>query len=190
MTDDFAAPPAPDGAPAGTVRRADFRPAAPARRRRGFPRWLIVVLAAGGAVIVGGVLTQVSLTVRASHLTPAEADTTGRLHSAQVVSGMCIETLGDEAGIVWVVPCDQGHAAEVVSAYELSGADFPGDDEVARATLHYCASQLAPGGALEAAADGREWVAWVPTAATWAAGDRRGLCIVTGTTPWTGRAGG
>jgi hypothetical protein len=188
MTDGFAPPPTPDGAPAGTVRRADFRPAPPARRRSRFPLWLKVLLAAGGVVIIGGVVTQVALTARSSNLTPADRDTTGRLHSAQVVSGMCLETLSDEAGTVRVVACEQSHAAEVVTAYEFAGDEFPGDADAATTVLAYCASQLAPGAPLADAADGREWLAWVPSADTWQGGDRSGLCIVTASEPWKGAA--
>lgn len=184
MTDGFAPPPAPDGVPAGTVRRADFRAAPPARRRGRFPRWLTVLLAAGGVVIVGGIAVQVGLTARESRLTPAAPDATGRLHSAQIVSGMCIQNLGDEAGVVWVVSCDTDHDAQVVSTYKFSGDGFPGDDAVASAALDYCASQLTAGAPLADSARGREWVAWVPSEGTWKAGDRSALCIVTATTPW------
>lgn len=190
MTDGYAPPPTPDGAPSGTYRRSDFRAAPPARRRSRFPRWLAVLLVAGAVVVVGGVVAQVTLTARASQLAPADRDATGRLHSAQVVSGMCLETLGDEAGSVWVVPCDEPHAAEVVSAYEFTGDEFPGDAAVAKTAVDYCASQLAPRAPLADAAAGREWLAWVPSAGTWRGGDRIGLCIVTDAEPWTGAAAG
>jgi hypothetical protein len=190
VTDEFAAPPSPDGTPSGAARRADFRQVPPPTRRRRFPRWLTALIVAGGVVIAGGVVTQLALTNRAERLTPAEPGSTGRLHSAQVVSGMCLQSLGDSAGIVRVVSCDDPHAAEVVTSTELRGGDFPGATEVADTTLRYCASQLAPGGPLAAAAEGREWVAWVPSDATWEAGDRSGLCIVTAGTPWEGRAAG
>ena len=188
MTDDFAPPPAPDGTPSGTVKRADFRPAAPARRRGRFPRWVAVLLSVGVLAIVGGIATQVTLTVRGNHLTAADADATGRLHSAQVVSGMCLESLGDEAGVVVVVACDQPHSAEAVSSYTFTTDEWSGDDAVADTVIDFCAAQLAPGGPLASAAEGRDWVAWVPSAGTWSHGDRSGLCLVTADTPWTGRA--
>ena len=193
MTDDFAPPPAPDGGPTGTVprasvQRADFRPAQPPRRRSRFPRWVAVLLGVGALVIGAGVVAQVTLTARNGNLTPSEPDATGRMHSAQVVSGMCIESLGESAGTVRVVSCDDAHSAEVVSSYVFTTADWPGDAAVQDTALAYCAAQLAPGGPLAAAADGRDWVAWVPSAATWQHGDRTALCIVTGQSPWTGKA--
>ncbi|MCR6712049.1 MAG: septum formation family protein [Demequina sp.] len=189
MTDDFAPPPAPDGTPAGTVKRSDFRPTPPARRRSRFPRWVAVLLGVGLVAIAAGVVAQVTLTIRNSNLTPADASATGRLHSAQLVTGMCIDSLGDGAGPVFVVACDEPHSAEVVSSFTFTADEWPGSDEVADAVLAYCATQLAPGGALESAAAGREWVAWVPSEGTWSHGDRMGLCIVTDSTAWQGKAG-
>lgn len=170
------------------MRRADFRATPPARRRGRFPRWLKVVLVAGALAIVAGVIAPSILNARTVRVTPADIDATGRLHSAQVVSGMCLEGLGDEAGVVVVVACDQSHSAEVASSYEFSGSEYPGDAAVARTALDYCASQLAPGAPLASTAEGRDWVAWVPSVGTWNAGDRSGLCIVTGAEPWEGAA--
>lgn len=175
---DFAPPPAPDGTPTGTVKRTDFRPAAPARRRSRFPRWVALLLGAGLAVILAGVVAQVALTVRNGNLTPADVDATGRLHSAQVVAGMCLESFESTAGPVVVVACDQPHAAKAVSSYTFTTDEWPGDSQVAATLLNYCAAQLAPGGAMAEAAEGREWVAWVPSEGTWNHGDRTGLCIV------------
>ena len=188
MTDDFAPPPTPEGTPSGTVTRGDFRSKAPARRRSGFPRWVAVLMAVGGLVILAGVAAQVTLTVRNSNLTPADPGTTGRLHSAQVVSGMCLESLGKSAGTVNVVACEDSHTAEVVSAYAFTTDEWPGDEAAATAVLNYCAVQLAPGGPLSPAASQRDWVAWVPSQGTWQHGDRKGLCIVTAEAPWTGGA--
>ncbi len=145
-------------------------------------------MAAGALAVVAGVTAQVTLTVRNGNLTPAEPDATGRMHSVQVVSGMCIETLGDSAGTVNVVACEDGHAAEAVSSYVFTKAEWPGDEAVRDTALAYCAAQLAPGGPLAHAADGRDWVAWVPSSATWQHGDRTALCIVTADAPWVGRA--
>jgi len=188
MTEDFAVPPAPDGTPAGAVHRSDFRPTPAAPRRTRFPRWVAVLVALGGLAVVGGVAAQVALTIRDANLTPANPGDTGRMHSAQVVSGMCLESLAASAGQVMVVDCDAAHSAEVVSSYVFTGDDWEGDSWAASTVLDYCASQLAAGGPLEAAAQGRDWVAWVPSAATWRHGDRTGLCIVTSDTPWEGHA--
>ena len=188
MTGDFAPPPAPGDRPAAQARREDFRPAPPARRRGRFPRWLLVVLAAGGLAIVAGVVGQLALTVRNGNLTPAAPGDTGTLHSAQVVSGMCLREIGDTARPVVAVDCGESHAAEVVSSYTFSAGAWPGDDSAADAVIGYCAGQLAVGGPLASAAQGREWVVWVPSEATWKAGDRKGLCIVFSDEPWTGRA--
>lgn len=188
MTEDFAPPPTPEGTPSGTVKRGDFRPATPPRRRSGFPRWVAVLMGVGAVVLLAGVVAEVSLTVRSGNLAPANPGATGRLHSAQVVAGMCIESLGDSAGTVTVVPCAQEHGAEVVTAYTFTGDEWPGDNAAAATVLNFCAGQLAPGGPLAKAADGRVWVAWVPSQGTWQHGDRAGLCLVTSKTPWTGKA--
>jgi hypothetical protein len=142
----------------------------------------------GGLAIAAGVVAQLALTARTANLTPADADATGRLRSTQVVSGMCIESLGSSAGTVKVVSCNDSHSAEAVTSYTFTGEDWPGDDAAQEAVLDYCAAQLAPGGPLGNAAAGRDWLAWVPSAATWRLGDRTGLCIVTSTTPWVGKA--
>lgn len=145
-------------------------------------------MAAGVAVIVAGSVWAFMLDQVAHNLTPASVGTTGRLHSAQVVSGMCLERLGDSAGTVTAVECAEPHRAEAVSAHRFTDSAWPGDADVARRALAHCAGQLAPGGPLAAAADGRSWVAWVPSEGTWAGGDRTALCIVTADEPWTGRA--
>ena len=185
---DFAAPPTPDGTPSGEVKRSDFRATPPARRRGGFPKWVAVLLVIGGVAIVGGIVAAVALTVRNGNFAAADANATGRFHSVQVVSGMCLKELGDAAGNVVAVDCDDPHAAEAVSSYPFKGQEWPGDEEVARTALAYCTSQLAPGGPLAAAAEGRSWVAWVPSEGTWKGGDRLGLCIVSSDVPWTGKA--
>ena len=187
---DFAAPPSPDGTPSGQVKRSDFRATPPRRRRRGFPMWATVLLVIGGLAIVGGVGAAVALTVRNGNFAPADPSATGRFHSVQIVSGMCLESIGDSAsaGSVIAVDCDDPHAAEVVSSYTFRGEQWPGDESVESTVLDYCASQLAPGGPLAIAADGRTWVAWVPSQGTWEGGHRLGLCIVSAEEPWTGRA--
>jgi len=202
MTDDFAAPPGPGefaappapgdatvgSTPAGTVKRTDFRPQPPRKKRTRFPRWVTVLLVVGGVAIAAGVVAQMMLSARNANLTQADSDATGRLRSAQVVPGMCIESLGESAGTVHVVPCEQSHSAEAVTAYTFSDEEWPGDAAVKESVLAYCTSQLAPGGPLAHAADGRDWVAWLPSAGTWQHGDRTGLCIVTSDTPWQGKA--
>ena len=185
---DFAAPPTPDGTPSGQVKRSDFRATPPARRRRGFPKWAAVLLVIGGVAILGGIVAAVALTARNANFAAADANDTGRLHSVQVVSGMCLEELGDSAGNVIAVDCDDAHAAEAVTSYTFRGQAWPGDEDAARTVLAYCAAQLAPGGPLATAAEGRSWVAWVPSEATWKGGDRLGLCIVSSDEPWKGHA--
>jgi len=147
-----------------------------------------VLLGLGVLAIVVGVAAQVTLTIRNGNLTPADPDATGRLHSAQVVSGMCLESLGDAAGVVIVLACDQPHSAEAVTSYTFTADEWPGDGAAADAVVGFCSTQLAPGGPLASAAEGREWVAWVPSEETWRHGDRSGLCLVTADEPWTGRA--
>ena len=185
---DFAAPPTPEGTPSGQVKRSDFRATPPARGRRGFPKWVAVLLVIGGVAILSGIVAAVALTARNANFAAAEANDTGRFHSVQVVSGMCLEELGDSAGNVIAVDCDDAHAAEAVTSYTFRGQEWPGDAEAASTVLSYCTSQLAPGGPLATAAAGRSWVAWVPSEGTWKGGDRLGLCIVSSDVPWKGHA--
>jgi hypothetical protein len=193
VTEGFASPPSASGTPgAPPPPRSDFRPA-PLPPRKRAPKWLWWLIIVSVAVIVAGSAWAIALERQAANLEPASAGVTGRLHSAQVVSGMCMESLGDAAGVVQVVPCDEPHRAEAVTAYTFTNDEWPGDSEAEREALDYCASQLAADGPLATASAGRDWVAWVPSEATWEAGDRTALCIVTtgiGTTaePWTGRA--
>lgn len=189
MTESFASPPSASGAPgAPPPPRGEFRPA-PLPPRKRAPRWLWWLIIIGVVVIIAGSAWAIALERQAASLEPAAAGATGTLHSAQVVSGMCMESLGEEAGTVRVVPCGEPHRAEAVTGYTFTNDAWPGDSEVASRALDYCASQLGPDSPLAAASDGRDWVAWVPSEATWAAGDRTALCIVTATDSWTGRAG-
>lgn len=148
-------------------------------------------MAVGGLAILGGIAAAVALTARNASFAVPDKNATGRFHSVQVASGMCLESLDQDAGpagSVIVVDCDDFHAAEAVTSYAFAGQEWPGDAQVAETVLAFCTAQLAPGGPLAIAAQNRDWVAWVPSHGTWKGGDRRGLCIVTSDQPWKGRA--
>jgi len=191
MADEFAPPPALEPAPAAAARRADFREPPLVGRRHAVPRWAWVAIASGVAAIGAGLAAAVIVDARAAALEPAALGTTGRLHSAQVVAGMCllaIEPADGPAGTATVVACDQPHSAEALASYPFASDEWPGPAEIRRTVLDFCSTQLGPDGPLSRAATNRTWVAWTPSERTWAAGDRTGLCIVSSDQPWTGHA--
>lgn len=192
MADDFAPPPALEPLPSASPSRAEFRsqPRPQSRKRRALPRWAWVAIASGMVAIGAGVAAAVVADARAAALEPASPGTTGRLHSTQVVSGMCLEAVAPRngpAGRVTVVGCDSPHSAEVVASYAYESGEWPGSADADHGVLSFCAAQLGPSGPLAGQLGDRTWVAWAPTERTWAAGDHTGLCIVTGARPWTGR---
>lgn len=75
------------------------------------------------------------------------------------------------------VPCGEPHDAEVVGVHDLPDGAYPGDDAVRRAAAGPCATAVAERVDPERRA-GLEPVLLVPTATTWAGGDRTVTCLV------------
>jgi hypothetical protein len=93
--------------------------------------------------------------------------------------GPCLRELdpGEQARSVRVAPCDEDHAAEVFSTFDLAGGDFPGEEAVGRRAEEECEERLA--GREDPVDLDRYAVATVaPTAQSWENGDRVVHCLL------------
>jgi hypothetical protein len=88
--------------------------------------------------------------------------------------GTCVDLA---AGGPAEVPCGEPHDAEVVGVHDLPDGGYPGDAAVRRAAEGPCATAIAERVDPDRRA-GLEPVLLVPTAATWAGGDRTVTCLV------------
>lgn len=172
--------PAGDGwvAPAGADPHAAGAASGPATTlRRSGPGMQIaawVAIAAGVALLIG-ISWSVALDAQGQGLEPADVDATGDLHAMQVVSGMCLESMGADGSITeaTVVGCDEPHRGEVISQKLYGEARFPGDAALADEAVEFCEPRLEGVGP-----EGSTWVAWVPTEDSWHRGDATSLCIL------------
>lgn len=138
-------------------------------------------LAVAGTVLgVVGVLAWAALvavavgTSSASRPLPADVTEPVDAHAVQLVTGSCVADLPPDGTVdrVRVVPCDQEHAAQVVTGYDFAAdASWPGTAEVTARVHAACTLTGAE------RAQGLRMVAWSPTEASWARGDRSGLCL-------------
>ena len=82
---------------------------------------------------------------------------------------------------IQVKPCGRPHQAEVYGALPLTAPRFPGVEVLRQRAATDCAQRFA-GYTGEPAGPGTElaFVEVVPTLESWAAGDRRALCLVLG----------
>ncbi|MDN4480399.1 septum formation family protein [Demequina muriae] len=183
MSSDFAPPPGPGRAPEPTSSRGSASGSADAPdspRRRSLLRsgggvalaaW--IAIGAGLALLVG-ISWSAALAWSDRELATADIGATGDLHPLQLVPGMCLDGVGDDGAVgdAAVVPCDAPHRAEVFTSVMFSVAKFPGEDEIGAESLELCGDRIE--GLLP---DGSSWVAWAPSEASWARGDRVALCI-------------
>lgn len=122
-------------------------------------------------------------TAAASRPLPADVTEPTDARAVQLVTGSCLAALPPDGVVdrVRVVPCAEQHAAQVVTAYGFPAAgSWPGTAEVT-ARVH-AACTLTP----EEQEQGLRMVAWAPTEASWARGDRTGLCLAVPPEPVTG----
>ncbi|WNB85466.1 DUF4190 domain-containing protein [Cellulomonas sp. ATA003] len=147
-----------------------------ARRGRTTGRGLAVAGVVIGAVwTVAQVVVVTSLVV--SHLATRplpEVDGPQSAHVAQVATGHCLSELpaDGDVGPVEVVPCDQPHAAQVISEYRFADdAVWPGQDGAHRLVAGGCRLSRPEVDA------GAEVSTWAPTQSSWEDGDRTGLCL-------------
>lgn len=163
---------------AGLVRTRNGR-----RRGRGLA-WTGTVL--GALVTAGGVTVGIVAVAAASGWSALPVDVTAptTANAVQVVVGNCLERLPADGGYVadvLVVPCADEHRAQVVASVELSGDAFPGAGRSAALTSNACGPEVLG----DDPDEGLERVVWTPTVASWADGDRTGLCLVTSDDPLT-----
>jgi hypothetical protein len=111
--------------------------------------------------------------------TPAVTPPTS-LHD--LAPGDCFRGLGRNQDLrVRLRACSETHQAEVYGALELSAARYPGVEVLRQRAATDCARRFA-GYTGEPAGPGTElaFVEVVPTLNSWAAGDRRALCVALG----------
>jgi hypothetical protein len=124
--------------------------------------------------------------VTAAATRPLAADVAAPVdaHAVQLVTGNCLGELPADGRVprVRVVPCADAHAAQVVTSYDFGDVPWPGADAAAQRVAAACDLTDAE------RAEGRRMVAWSPTEASWARGDRTGLCLVVAPAPPAGAA--
>ncbi len=132
-----------------------------------------VAIAAGVALLIG-MSWSAALAYSDRAAEPAAVTETGDLDPLAVVPGMCLEDVGDDGpvGGTSVVPCDEPHKAEVFTSFVYTAAKYPGDSDTIDEALSTCATRLE--GLLPQDAS---WVAWAPSEASWARGDRTAMCV-------------
>lgn len=141
------------------------------------------VLGVAGTLAWAAVVAVGVGTVLATRPLPADVADPADAHAVQLVTGSCVAELPPDGAVdrVRVVPCEQEHAAQVVTAYEFpDDASWPGTDEVTTRVHAACTLTEAE------RAQGLRMVAWAPTAASWSRGDRTGLCLAVPPQPVTG----
>jgi hypothetical protein len=76
-----------------------------------------------------------------------------------------------------IVDCDEPHDNEVIANEDLTGSDYPGQEQVENRASQICYDQFAPyvGISYEESIYDIGWL--FPTADTWAAGDREVICF-------------
>jgi hypothetical protein len=108
---------------------------------------------------------------------PADVSAPQAAHARQLVLGNCLAELPDdgEVSTVQVVPCTEPHEAQVVARTDFAAdATWPGQADADARVSRVCSPAV-----LSADVDptGVELVVWSPTSASWAEGDRTGLCV-------------
>lgn len=143
-----------------------------------------VVLGVAGTLAWLAVIAVVLATAAATR--PLAADVTAPVdaHAVQLVTGNCLAELPADGHVdrVRVVPCADAHGAQVVTSYDFGDVPWPGADAAVQRVAAACDLTDAE------RAEGRRMVAWTPTEASWARGDRTGLCLVAPPAPGTGPA--
>lgn len=127
------------------------------------------------AVLVGSAL--------ASRALPPDVAEPVDAHAVQLVPGSCLAEVPDDGPVdrVRVVPCADPHAAQVLSSYAFGpDAGWPGAAEASARVEASCELTAAERD------QGTRMLAWAPTEASWARGDRTGLCVAVPPAPVTG----
>lgn len=159
-------------------------PTQPRRRSRG---WIVplagaaialVALAAWGGMEVGHAIGTADVTVTGG--------TAQSINAIQAKAGTCLQKLPANGSVAKVsaISCALPHQAEVVAEYAFTGDQWPGRDAATSTVLGFCGSFVQPGYSDSSMFtttdwnDGLRWVAWSPTASSWASNQRTGVCVV------------
>ncbi len=142
-------------------------------------------------IAIGAVWTTVQVVVAASLVSawlatrplPVTVDGPQSAHVGRLVTGHCLAGLLDDGPVdsVDVVPCDQPHAAQVISEFRfVPDAVWPGQAGAnARVAIGCELSESEQEAGLEV-------VTWAPTEESWEDGDRTGLCVAHHAAAFTG----
>jgi hypothetical protein len=108
------------------------------------------------------------------------ADAGDSLYDLEV--GECFGGLGTDRDLrIRVRPCEGRHQAEVYGAFDVDNRRFPGADVLRRQVATQCAQAFATYTGAAAGPDTQvAFTEIVPTVASFAAGDRRALCVALG----------
>ncbi|RXR25895.1 DUF4190 domain-containing protein [Oerskovia turbata] len=136
-------------------------------------------IALGVAVTLTAIAVVVALLVgdAATRPLPAEVSEPRSAHARQLVLGACLADLPDdgEVSTVRVVPCTDPHEAEVVARTDFpADAAWPGQDAADARVSRVCTPAVL---SADVPADDVELFVWSPSEASWAQGDRTGLCV-------------
>ncbi|CAN5253187.1 hypothetical protein BH11ACT5_BH11ACT5_25660 [soil metagenome] len=94
--------------------------------------------------------------------------------------GDCLDTHG-KPGITKTVPvvdCSLEHDSEAYAAIALDDDDFPGDDIVKSTAQQGCTDAFAGFAGIDYDSSSLDYAYYFPTSGSWAAGDRRILCLI------------
>lgn len=136
-------------------------------------------IALGVAVTLTAIAVVVALFVGRAATAPLPADVSEprSAHARQLVLGNCLAELPDDGEVssVRVVPCADPHEAQVVARTDFAAdAVWPGQDAAGARVSRVCSPAVLSG---DAPTEGIELVVWSPSEASWAQGDRTGLCV-------------
>ena len=94
--------------------------------------------------------------------------------------GDCLDTHGKPriSDTVTVVDCSLEHDSEAYASITVEGDTFPGDDAATSQAQQGCVDAFTTFMGIAYDASSLDYVYYYPTAGSWAAGDRRILCLV------------
>ncbi len=134
-----------------------------------------IAVGAIGAVVVIAIGALAVTAALGSRPLAADVDAPRDVHSRQLVTGNCLDPLPDNGVVdaVRVVPCDDPHAAQVISQFAFDpDAVWPGQAAADRRVATACEISAAETEA------GLTRITWAPTERSWNDGDRTGLCLL------------
>ena len=94
--------------------------------------------------------------------------------------GDCLDTHGKPriSETVPVVDCSVEHDSEAYASITVDGDDFPGDESIKAQAQQGCVDAFATFAGIAYDDSTLDYVYYYPTAGSWAAGDRRILCLI------------